>query len=125
MCPIAHAPHHPCPPSRSIHYYGSIIPLSMCPIAHVAYCPCAPEGSCCIAHMPHHSCSSSPMCPITYPLCSCAPLLMWPWTLSPMSSIQIYALLWQCAPSPMCPIVHVPHCSCAPPPKVPHLYLQY
>ena len=26
--------------------------------------------------------------------------------------IQIYTLLWQCAPSPMCPIVHVPHCSC-------------
>ena len=41
-----------------------------------------------------------------------------PCTPSPMSPIQIYTLLWQCA-SPMCPIVHVPithvaYCPCAP-----------
>ena len=24
MYPIAHVPHHPCQPSRSMHYYGNV-----------------------------------------------------------------------------------------------------
>ena len=130
MCPIAHAPHHPCSPSRSIHYYGSVlhhpcVPLSMCPIAHVAYCTCAPlpyshvdlEGSCYITHMPHHPCAQSP-----YPLCSCAPLLMWPIAHAPYHpcppsrSIHYFGSMphHSCVPLSMCPITHVPH-----PPRCP------
>ena len=45
MCPIAHVPHHPCPPSRSMHYYGNVPhhPYShhSAPYAHVPHCPCA------------------------------------------------------------------------------------
>ena len=135
MCPIAHAPHHPCPPSRSIHYYGSVphqpcVPLSMCPIAHVAYCPCAPlsyshvdlEGSCCITHMPHHSCSPSPMCPITLPfvlMCPISQVAYCPCTYHPCPqsrSIHYYCRVphHPCVPLSMCPIAHVPHPQGAP-----------
>ena len=135
MCPIAHAPHHPCPASRFIHYYGSVphhpcVPLSMCPIAHVAYCPCAPlpyshvdlEGSCCITDMPHHSCSPSSMCPITLPLvfmCPIAHVAYCPCTYHPCPlsrSIHYYGSVphHPCVPLSMCPIAHVPH-----PPRCP------
>ena len=33
MCPITHMPHHPCLPSRSMHYYAHM------PITHVHHCP--------------------------------------------------------------------------------------
>ena len=99
MCPIAHVPHHPCPPSRSIHYYGNV------PITHVSHCLCAPlpyshvdlEGTCHISHIPHHSCSPSPMCPITLPL-----VLMCLITLLPCRPRRVHATL------PICPITPIP-----------------
>ena len=72
MCPIAHVPHHPCPPSRFMHYYGNVphhpIPITlplmlMCPIAHVPYCSCTPLP------YPHVDLEGGhatlPICPIT------------------------------------------------------------
>ena len=124
MCPIAHAPHHPCPPSRSIHYHGSV------PITHVPHCSCGLLPMCPITLLPcrprrvmlHHPYAPSLLFPITHvpnhptpcvrvPHCSCGLLPMHPITHVPNPD---NALLWQCAPSPMCPIVHVPH-----PPRCP------
>ena len=73
MCLIAHVPHHPCPPSRSMDYYGNVPhhPYShhpapyilMCPIAHVPYCSCTP------LLYPHVDLEGGyatlPICPIT------------------------------------------------------------
>ena len=41
MCPMTHVPNHPCPPSRSMHYY-----------AHMSHHPCAPSHMYPIAHVP-------------------------------------------------------------------------
>ena len=78
MFPIAHVLHHPCPPSRSMHYYGNVphhpyshhpcasspYPLCSCaPFAHVPYCPCIPLP------YPHVDLEGGhatlPICPIT------------------------------------------------------------
>ena len=73
--PIVHVPHHPCPPSRSMHYYAHVpycpcATLSMCPIPPVALplypiAPCTP-----IAHVLHHSCLHLDLCIIKQHTCS-------------------------------------------------------
>ena len=50
MCPFAHVPHHPCLPSRSMHYYINV-PHHPAPYTHVLHC----------------SCTLLPMWPITHP----------------------------------------------------------
>ena len=88
MCPlpITHVPHHPCPPSRSLHYYCNV------PHHPSAHCP-------------------SPMCPITLPLCSCthcpcAPLLMWYVAHMPITLPHV-ELEGGHTTLPICPITHL------------------
>ena len=121
MCPITHAPHHPCSTSRFIHYYDNVPhhpcalllmwPIGMCPITLLPcrprrvmpHCPYAP-----ITPVPHHPCAQSP-----YPLCSCAPL--------PMCSIA-YVAYCTCTPLPYSHVdleFHMPHCPYAPSPLFP------
>ena len=58
-------------------------------IANVPYCPCALLPMCALLpHVPH---------PPMSPICVCG-----------INQGTIYP----CAPLPMCPIAHVPHCSC-------------
>ena len=65
MSPIVHVPHHPCLPSRSIHYYGNApithVPITPVLITHVPYH--LPPYT----HVPHCPCPLLPMYPLPYP----------------------------------------------------------